>query len=301
MTRTTTVGGAVKRYLGERGRRGDFAPETQRHVASILRRFADAAGPDLSIAQLTRVQVRRWWGDLKVGRSTARNHLSTVKTFLRWCVENDLLRADPTRGMRPPREPRRLPRTLDRAAAARLIDALPDARARLIVYWMLHMGLRCGEVARLQIGDVDFAQRLLFIRGKAQNERLLPIPGEAWSALTAYLADEPVGSGPLVRNYREPGRPLTPHYVSKLVRSWMAAAGIKDAPLDGVSAHALRRTCASDLLDNGAHIRQVQQVLDHRSISTTERYLRRRDAIDLREVVDGRSYRAVPAVPAAAD
>lgn len=288
---TVTVGEAAKRYVGERSRRGEFAPETQRNVSNILRRFVEAAGPDLATAKLTRVQIRRWWNGLHVGRSTARNHLSTVRTFLHWCIDNDLLRADPTRGMRPPREPRRLPRTIDQDAAARLFAALPDSRARLIVLWMLHLGLRCGEVARLEVGDVDCTERLLFVRGKGGHERLLPIPDEAWTAFTAYITSHPVGSGPLIRNYREPGRPLTAHYVSRLVRKWMAAAGIKDAPLDGVSAHALRRTCASDVLDNGAHIRQVQQVLGHQSLLSTEKYLRRRDAIDLRTVVAGRSYR----------
>lgn len=72
----------------------------------------------------------------------------------------------------------------------------------------------------------------------------------------------------------------------------MRDAGIKAGPRDGISGHALRRTCATDLLDGGAHIRQVQEVLGHASIQQTEKYLRRADAMELRPVMDGRTYRA---------
>src|SRR5215213_5890203 len=130
---TTTK--TISRYLIERSRRGEFSPDTRRTVSSILHRFAHACGnPDT--AALNRGHVRRWWAGVEVGPSTARNQLSTVRTFLRWCVEEDLLNTDPTRGIRPPKEPRRIPRTIHHPDAASLIAALPDARARLVVLWM---------------------------------------------------------------------------------------------------------------------------------------------------------------------
>lgn len=287
---TLTTTQTVARYLTERSRRGEFSPDTRRTVDSILYRFARACG-NPPVSTVNRGHVRRWWSTLSVGPSTARNQLSTVRTFLRWCVEESLLRADPSRGIRPPREPRRLPRTIQRPDAATLIAALPDSRARLIVLWMLHLGLRCGEMSRVELGDIDRDARLVTVRGKGARDRVLPVPTEAWSALLAYLEDHPATSGPLVRRFDDPSRPLVPHYISDLVRGWMRAAGVKCGPRDGVSGHALRRTCASDLLDGGANIRQVQEVLGHASIQQTEKYLRRADAIELRPVMDGRSYR----------
>lgn len=278
------------RYVAERGRRGEFSRDTQRTVGSILGRFADQCG-NVQISNINKGHVNKWWASLAVGPSSARNQLSTVKTFLRWCIEHDLLRADPSRHVRPPREPRRVPRTVQAPVAATLVAGLPDARARFIVLWMLHLGLRAGEIARLEIGDVDFDARLVLIRGKGGNERMLPIPTEAWFALETYLSEYPGTSGPLVRRYDDPHRGLTAHYVSDLVRVWMRDLGVKRASRDGISGHALRRTCASDLLDGGAHIRQVQQVLGHASIATTEKYLRRSDAKDLRGVMDGRTYK----------
>lgn len=278
------------RYTAERGRRGEFSRDTQRTVGSILGRFADQCG-NVEVKNLNRGHVNRWWASLAVGPSSARNQLSTVKTFLRWLVEQGHLRVDPSRHVRPPREPRRVPRTVQPPVAAALVAGLPDERARLVVLWMLHLGLRCGEVARLELGDIDFDARLVLVRGKGGNERMLPVPAEAWQALDGYLAVHPCSSGPLVRRYDDPHRGLSPHYVSDLVRGWMRDIGVKRSSRDGISGHALRRTCASDLLEGGAHIRQVQAVLGHQSIATTEKYLRRSDAKDLRGIMDGRTYR----------
>lgn len=287
---TPTVSDTVHRYLRERAGRHEFSHDTLRTARSILHRFAAAAGPGLPIDRLTRRQVNRWWDGLEVGRSSARNQLSTVRTFARWCVEHDLLHTDPSRHLRAPKEPRRVPRTVPAPQATVLTDRLPDTRSRLVVMWMLHLGLRCGEVARLQVGDIDRDARLVVVRGKGGHERVLPIPAEAWHALTDYLTEHPATSGPLVRRYDDEHRGLSPHYVSDLVRRWMSDAGVKAGARDGMSGHALRRTCASDLLDGGANIRQVQAVLGHASIATTERYLRRSDAADLRAVMDGRHY-----------
>lgn len=287
-----SVRGTVVRYIAERARRGEFSPYTRRTVSSILGRFTRDVGGSMSMSAVTKTQVNRWWGSLEVGPSTVRNHLSTVRTYLRWCVDQGILASDPSRHLRAPKEPRRIPRTVPAQQASQLVESLPDSRARLVVLWMLHLGLRCGEVARLEVGDIDFDARLVFVRGKGGHERMLPIPAEAWTALCAYLAEFPATSGPLVRRFDDPHRPLVAHYVSDLVRLWMRDALVKSRPRDGISGHALRRTCASDLLDGGAHVRQVQAVLGHQSLATTEKYLRRSDAGELRQVMDGRSYRS---------
>lgn len=292
---TLTVAEAKHRYLRERTGRREFTEDTRRTVDSILERFirhvgVKSSGESRAIGAITKGHVRAWWGSLRVSRSTARNQLSTVRTFLRWCVDEGYMRSDPSRTIKPPREPRRVPKTCSPTDTTTLITSLPDRRAVVIVMWMLHLGLRCGEVARIEIGDIDTGAKLLTVRGKGGHERILPIPVEAWVAMLGYLQEHPATSGPLIRRYDDNYRGLSPHYVSDLVRRWMRDAGVKIVARDGMSGHALRRTCASDLLDGGAHIRQVQQVLGHASIATTERYLRRQDAKDLRSIVEGRQY-----------
>jgi integrase len=114
----------------------------------------------------------------------------------------------------------------------------------------------------------------------------------ARATLLAYLDEAPATSGPLVRRYDDYSKALVPHYISDMVRGWMRDAGVKAGPRDGLSGHALRRTCATDLLDGGAHIRQVQEVLGHSSIQQTAKYLRKADAMELAPVMAGRTYRA---------
>lgn len=292
MPRDKQLSDTATRYVQERRKRREFSLETTRTVRSILSRFVAIVG-DRPVNTISKRHVRKWWSTLNVGASSTRHQLSTVRTFLRWCVDEGLLRSDPTIGIRPPKEPRRVPRTIDAPKAARLVTHLPDTRARLMVLFMLHLGLRCGEVARMQVGDIDRDARLLMVRGKGGHQRVLPIPAEAWHALSNYLAEFPASSGPLVRRFDKPYDPLAAQTVSTLVRVWMSDAGVKMSPLDGVSGHALRRTCASDLLDAGATIREVQDVLGHRVLTSTEHYLRRVEGANLRPVLEGRRYASV--------
>lgn len=96
---------------------------------------------------------------------------------------------------------------------------------------------------------------------------------EVEQALAAYLAEYPASAGPLVRSYRQPQRSLDPDTISGLVSRIMWAAGVKRARRDGVSAHALRHTAATDMLRQDAHLRDVQQALGHAHLSTTEVYM----------------------------
>jgi integrase/recombinase XerC len=159
----------------------------------------------------------------------------------------------------------------------------------LIVLWMIQAGLRCCEIERLQIGDIDRGRRMARLTGKAGHERFVWLPDELEDALNAYLREYPASSGPLIRSYRRPNMPLRADTISGMVTQWMWEAGIKVAARDGVSAHAGRHTAATDMLLNGASARDVQYVLGHAHLATTERYL----PPEVRGIVaamDGRRY-----------
>ena len=113
---------------------------------------------------------------------------------------------------------------------------------------MVQQGLRCCEVARLQLGDLDRVNGLMLIVGKGGHERVLPIIEETAEAVDAYLTEYPAFAGPLVRSYSDPHRGLASATITKLVRVWVGDAGIKRARHDGVSAHAFRHTAATDML-----------------------------------------------------
>jgi site-specific recombinase XerD len=128
------------------------------------------------------------------------------------------------------------------------------------------------EVATLQLADLDFIDHTARVVGKGGHERLLPLSEETWTVLERYLDEQPLTAGPLIRSYRTHGG-LRADTISGLVGEWMSAAGIKHRPRDGISAHALRHSAATDMLRSGAHLRDVQAALGHASLSTTQRYL----------------------------
>jgi len=295
---TRTIDALVDEYLRERLARRELNRPSAKNHRCTLERFA-AAVADTPVRKLTQADVERWLETREaVSATTRRGDLSRVRTFCGWLVRRGYLRSDPTVEMPPIRQPRRLPRSQAPEAVARLLSVVPDARGRLMCLAMLQEGLRCAEVERLQLGDIDFGGRQVLIRGKGGHERALPISDETWAALDDYLAEFPATSGPLIRSYKQPWRPLTADSISGLVGGWCSDAGIKRWARDGVSAHSLRHTCAVDMLRHGATPLAVRDALGHSHLSTTELYLRGY-VNDLRKAMGGRKYRGLTPDPPA--
>ncbi len=285
-----TVASLAEAYIRERLQRHEITPITARNIRSSLTSLGRVTG-NRPVARLSRSDIERWLATSQgKAASTRRADLSEVKAFCRWLVRRRYIRVDPTAELPPVRIPRYLPRALPREKIAKLIGSLPDSRAVLMCLLMVQEGLRCGEVAALQLGDLDFNQRTARVVGKGGHERFLPLSEETWCALAAYLQEHPATSGPLVRSYRVEWRALHADTISGMVSGWMSEAGIKRYRRDGVSAHALRHTAATDMLRGGAHLRDVQHALGHAHLSTTEVYLPL-IVHDLREAMGGRKYR----------
>lgn len=276
----------VHDYVMAGRRRGQFTVATAQSYRSILGRFADAV-PD-EPRRIQRRHIVRWYDQLDCAASTTRHRLSVVQTFCRWMLDAGHIDRDPSRGIKPPKQPRHMPRNFDAAEVATAIAHL-DGRPRdqLIIVLMVQLGLRCKEVAEMQVGDIDRHHGLVLVHGKGNAERVLPLTAEAVTALDAYLAVDPAASGVLIRSAT--GRGLTPGYISDRVRKWLRDAGIKRHAWDGKSAHAFRHTCATDVLRSGADVRQVQIMLGHGSLQTTQRYLGW-DVDGLRSAMEGRRY-----------
>lgn len=289
-----TVGDLVHDYVIAGVRRGQFTAQTAASYRSILGRFADAMPDDP--AKIQRRHVMRWYDQLNCSASTTRHRLSVVKTFCRWAVDAGHMTKDPARGIRAPQQPRHMPRNFDADEVARALAHLDgQPRNQLIIVLMVQLGLRCKEVAELQVGDIDRTHELVLVRGKGNKERVVPLTSEALAALDAYLADDPAAAGVLVRSAT--GRGLTPGYISDRVRKWLSDAGVKRHAWDGKSAHAFRHTAATDILRAGADVRQVQVILGHGSLQTTQRYLGWQ-VDDLRAVMEGRRYEGLGGITA---
>jgi integrase/recombinase XerC len=272
---------ALERFLSEFAAQRRGSPHTLAAYRRDIARVLDlAGGPGRAVAPeaWSRELLERALRDLyRTGHAagSAARALAAWRSFSRFCVRRGVLERDPARSLAFPRLPRRLPRTLPShdlgAALDRLAGEDPVSRRdRALIEVAYSAGLRVSELTGLNRGDVDRAGALLRVRGKGRRERIVPIGAGALAALDRYLEsaarragppDQPVFAGPR-------GLRLSNRTVQRAVRARLAevAGGL------GVTPHALRHSFASHLLDRGADLRAIQELLGHRSLASTQVY-----------------------------
>lgn len=296
----TALGMLVDDWLAGRARRGEIVGRSRSVQASYLAPLVALHGdrPIRGLDRRTLLRVQERSG--AQAAATRRHRLSAMKGLCRWLVVEGHLNSDPSVTLPKVRQPRSVPRALAGEDVAKVIAACGTSRHRVVVWLMVGCGLRCVEVARLDLHDYDPARLTVQVRGKAGNERVLPVPAAVAVALDAYLTGRGHHQGPLIqadpRGRWSPTGYLEAHAVSEMVSHIMIAAGVH-VPGDGRSAHALRHTAASDVLDTCKDVRVVQEMLGHRSLAATQVYLRRADLGRLREAMQGRDYPSTGWVP----
>lgn len=296
------TGNLVREYVAERTALGRLTGRSPQTVLSVLANFAEHV--EVSVADITKRDVTRWLASLGGKTNTQRQRLSQVRSFLEWCVDGELIAKNPARTIELARPENAQPRFLEAEQVGELYKALPSPkrthrvvvlRNELIVAFAVQMGLRRIEMHRMNVEDIDKAQRTVAIRGKGHRgevSRWTTITDEAWAALCAYLDAAPAIAGPLFRSSINPKR-LDIGEMTVAISDAMRRAGIKRHSGDGKSLHALRHTFAQHLTDAGVDIRDVQYGMGHASSATTEIYTRRSRADGLRTTIEGRSYRDV--------
>jgi integrase/recombinase XerC len=235
--------------------------------------FAEAAGCAEVGAVDTRV-IRAYLAHLhrqgldpvSVGR-----HLSALRSWLRFLVRRGVVERNVARDVRSPRLPRKLVTFLPVDEAKHMVDARGlggAARARdvAILELLYASGLRVSELVGLDVDAVDSEAMTVRVLGKGSKERMVPFGQAAARALLAYQGSPPSPRGPLFVNAR--GGRLSQRSVQNLVKRAARAAGI----VRRISPHTLRHTFATHLLDGGADLRMVQDLLGHSRLSTTQRY-----------------------------
>lgn len=269
-------------------------PGTIRTYRRELHAFARALGDGATVADVTPATVDAYHAAIgHLSASTIGKKLSAIRAWCRWCIRRGLRADDPTIDLEWPRRPRRLPRplasdTLERLEtllAAPLTDLSRRARwtrnrDRRIVLLLLYGGFRRTEAAGLRWEDVDPRRRIAIVRtetAKGGSERAVPPHPRVVAELARTPREARVGA---VAGRRD-GRCLRGSSIGHLFDRWLGTLG--------VSAHQLRHTCATLMLEHGADIREVQSVLGHRDIRTTEGYL---------GLTDARKTAAVDGLPA---
>jgi integrase/recombinase XerD len=249
-------------YLRRRGVTGDVAHVDEQVVAGFVEELQQARTDD---------GLRRY------KESSIARALAAVRSFHRFCLEEGLLRSDPSEEVGAPRVPQGIPKALTEAEVEALLDAVPGdgprpRRDRAILELLYAGGLRISELVGLDLGDVDLYDGLVRVLGKGNKERVAPLGRTAREAVGDYLT---TGRPELA------GRTSTPALFlnargGRLTRqgAWLIvrAAGDRAGLRGRLFPHVLRHSCATHMLDRGADIRVVQELLGHASLSTTQVY-----------------------------
>jgi len=274
----------VRNYLGYLRTERNASPHTLRSYEGDLALFCEFLAGSLGVepakADPTVVDGKRlrrysaWLGGRGYAAGTVARRLASLRSFFRYQRRGGGVAADPSAGLRNPKQPKRLPKLLRVEDVVRLLDGLDASTAagvrdRAMLETLYGGGLRVGELVGLDLDDLDAEQGLLRVRGKGRRERLCPVGAMAcdwigrWSTLRS-----PKGAGEPALFLNRFGTRLTARSVGRLLDAHLAAMGLDP----GVSPHTLRHSFATHLLDRGADLRSVQELLGHRSLATTQIY-----------------------------
>ena len=215
----------------------------------------------------------------KTQNSSIARKVSTLRAFCKFLCETNILKENPVKLIRSPKIRQKIPQHLTVEECVILIES-PDLsqprgyRDRAILELLYACGLRVGELSELNISDINFKESIVLVRGKGKKERLVPFGQHCHEALTDYidkrnvlnLADSIDATSPVFLNYR--GTRITPRSVGRIIEKYLQKSGL----LQRISPHGLRHSFATHLLNSGADLRSIQELLGHKNLSTTQRY-----------------------------
>lgn len=283
-----------ERYLAlERSR----SEHTRRAYLSDVTSLLEFAATEHGIKALTEIDLavlRLWLGKQQArgkAPATLARHAASVRTFMAWALREEIIPADPSLRLRSPKNAKRLPHVLQDSQMHRLLDDEPQVepgaapapaptprqravadRDRAILELLYATGIRVGELTGLDVDDIDHDRRTLRVLGKGDKERTVPFGQPAHQALSDWISRGRTqlainGSGPALF-LGERGARMGARQVRSMVQR--ALEGLGDTAARG--PHALRHTAATHLLDGGADLRTVQELLGHSSLATTQLY-----------------------------
>jgi len=282
------------RYLGvERG----LSPNTRRAYESDVRQLTVHTGSSIGPTDVDSDHVRAWLASLHRRRSPATmgRKLASVRSFFRWMVREGDRTVDPTAGLPMPKLEKRLPRPLSIDDCEQLItkdrrvsrQSAPEGgdrarrsgwmalRDRALVELLYGTGIRVGELVALDVRDLELRAQEIRVMGKGNKERVVPIPEQARIALAAWtevrrhpgLMSEPLFISLRARHEEKPRR-----LAAREARRILGERAVRADLGEHVHPHRLRHSYATHLLDMGADLREIQELLGHSSLSTTQKY-----------------------------
>jgi len=275
----------LERYLAVLEAERNLSRFTVRNYSSDLRHlFVWLREHEIEPLAITRIQFRGYLAsliDAGTAQGSVTRRVSTARSFYRWLRLTEEMAEDPLANVRGPKQARRLPRALAVDGISDLIAAADSdeptgLRDRALLEVLYACGLRVSEIATMDVAAADLDQRTIVVTGKGNKQRLVVMGEPARAALDRYLRQ---GRGRLMRKRRgaataalflnRSGGRLSQRAIQLIVRKYALAAGIDER----VHPHLLRHTFATHLLDGGAELRVVQELLGHSNPNTTQIYL----------------------------
>jgi integrase/recombinase XerC len=267
----------------------NVSPHTLRNYASDLEQFRDhlfriEKRADVPVNEIDRLTIREWMAALHSDhkKSSIARKLASLRTFFQFLVREGVLENNPAKLVATPRIERKLPNHLSMEDAVRFIET-PDVntdlgrRDRAIIEFLYATGIRVGELVNINIKDVDFREKLVRVMGKRKKQRIVPFGEPALQALLFYLGKTRAvflnncppakrDENALFLNYQ--GTRITTRSVGRMIDKYIKQC----ADVHKISPHSLRHSFATHLLDSGADLRDIQELLGHARLSTTQIY-----------------------------
>jgi integrase/recombinase XerC len=281
----------IEQFLEHLRYERNVSAHTLRNYASDLEQFLDFLDQSgvrprtlPPITQIDHLTIREWLAQLHTAqkkKASIARKLAALRTFFQFLVREEIVELNPAKLVATPRLEKKLPTHLSIEEAIRFIES-PDLdtdlgkRDRAMLELMYATGVRVAELTTLNVGDVDLHNRLIRVTGKRRKQRIVPFGDPAGDAIRAYLRvreqfllqapiskrDEEV----LFLNYQ--GTRITTRSVGRMVEKYIRIC----AGMHNISPHALRHSFATHLLDSGADLRDIQELLGHARLSTTQIY-----------------------------
>ncbi|HSW47224.1 MAG TPA: site-specific tyrosine recombinase/integron integrase [Phycisphaerae bacterium] len=280
----SSAGGGYEAYASDAGGGGVAtvvaAPPQQRAQAAPTTTREQLATREQLVA-IEAEDVRRFLAFLKdraYSKSTTARKLATLRSFFKFCLKRSYVSSNPLSTIKTPKQDKRLPRFLEEEEVRKLLEA-PDvstllgARDRAMLETMYSTGVRVSELVDLNLADIDFVGEAMHVRGKGKKARVTPIAPTALAWIRRYMEMRRADSRAAAWDQQavfvnKHGQRLSTRSVRRKLDKYLAQVGLDPA----ISPHTLRHSFATHMLNRGADLRAVQELLGHQSLSTTQIY-----------------------------
>lgn len=281
---------AVKEFLQHLKYERNMSPHTLRNYESDLDQFRSflfsiEKKEDFPVEQIDRLTIREWMAELHAAgkkKTSIARKLASLRTLFQFLIREGKLEANPAKMVATPKIERKLPNHLSMEDAVRFIET-PNPnddlgrRDRAILEFLYATGIRVGELVNIDLGDIDYREKMVRVFGKRRKERIVPFHDHALQSLMYYLTEtRPIflANAPIAKrddkacflNYQ--GTRITTRSVGRMIDKYIKQC----ADVHKISPHSLRHTFATHMLDSGADLRDIQELLGHARLSTTQIY-----------------------------